>query len=90
MLTRKPTTPLAFLLTLDRWNRAITAATNRRDKAALRAMAEMFGIAAETMTGTERDRTAALAARAEDALRYLKTWRGWRRLRLCRVWRAFP
>jgi len=89
MLTVNSTTVNTRLL--DRWNRAITAAMNGRDKAALRTLAKTIATTAEALTGLERTRALALVARAEAGVRYLGTWRGWRNERrrlLRRAWRA--
>jgi hypothetical protein len=75
---------------LDRWNRRITEALNRRDKAALRALAKTIAVTAETLTGSEKARANALTARAEAGVRYLRGWRGWRRLTPRATWRAYP
>ena len=90
MLTSQPTTFRPARL-LDRWNLAITEATNRRDKAALRALTKTIATTAECLTGADRFRANNLVSRAEGCLRYLNTWRSWRgerRWRLRNLWRA--
>jgi hypothetical protein len=91
MLTVKPTTFTSRLL--ERWNLAITEATNRRDKAALRVLSKILAATVDSLPGAERARALALVARADACLRYLNTWRGWRgerRWRLRHARRVMP